>query len=548
MRTLKIRSWEVPAVLMWVSLLAFLFLSYLTMIEAVSGPKLRVPLFAISVVLSLGIFIIEYFAGLELLRPVLLGIVLYAQSPELKRLLRRVLVYWIPYLLVFIGFVVWRVFILMFPSYKPGLVYDLSANPLGALVQLAAMIMKDLYTVTIGAWIQIFQIAAISRTSLLYLAIVLAAFISVVAFLLWINKRLTGQEIADKRRLRNWSFITGIYALLVGGWPTWVPKIPVTLTFAWDRATLPFIFGVSLIVPGLANLLPWHCLQIIVLAILVSLSVGLMFQNANLFRKEFTILKQFYWELSWRAPGLKTGTGVVIEESHFNYHVDTSLTPLLYWTYAPQSSSTNLPYEVLEYHKIATKYSTNLKKNVPLHQSFFNYDFNSLSSSIVLVAFDPPGCLRVLPLQDGDQLLLPAGFKQELYLSNPSLILDNENSPAQPPAVLGGSSDHDWCYYFEKADLAGQQGNWEEVVTIEKEAMQASLKPHYPSELAVFIEGFAHTGVWSQAHELARTMVKDAFFKPAACDTWNNLEQDMLTSPLSFKILSGHKIEFGCNS
>lgn len=530
--------------------LAFLFLSFIAMIEAVKGPKLRVSLFVLSIVLSLGIFIIEYFAGLELLRPLLLGIVLYAQFPEFKQLIKKVIVYWIPYLLVFIGFVVWRVFILKFPSYKPGLIFDLKANLWTALVQLASTIVINLYTVTIGTWIQIFQIPAISRSSLLYLAIVLVAFVSVTAYLLWMNHRLDNQVSSDKKQLRNWSFvaiITGIYSLLVAGWPIWVPKIPVTLTFAWDRATLPFMVGVSLVVAGVINLIPWSRLQVVLLAILIAFSAGLMFQNANLFRKEFTTLKQFYWQLSWRAPGLKMGTAVVIDESPFYYHVDTSLTPLLNWTYAPKSSTTNLPYSVFEYHKISTKYSTELEKDISIHQSFFNFDFNSSSSSLLLVAFDPPGCLRVLSPQDGDQLLMPARFKQELDLSNPTLILESDNTPVQPPAVLGDNPAHDWCYYFEKADLAGQQGNWQEVVSLEKEAAQASLMPQYPSERVVFIEGFAHTGDWTQAHEFAKTMVKDVFFKSVVCDTWNKLGQDMASSPASVKILSGYKNEFGCN-
>jgi hypothetical protein len=531
--------------------LAFLFLSFIIMIEAVKGPRLRVALFIISIILSLGIFIIEYFAGLELLRPILLGIILYAQSPELKRLLRRVVVYWIPYLLVFIGFVVWRVFILGFPSYKPGLVYDLKSNPLGSLVQLISTILKDLYTVTIGTWIQVFQIPTISRSSLLYLVIVLAAFLSVGAYLWWMNKRITGQEVEDKKRQRNWSILaisTGIFSLLVAGWPIWVPKIPVTLTFAWDRATLPFMVGVSLIIPGVVNLIPWARVQIVVLAVLIALSVGSMFQNDNLFRKEFTSLKQFYWELSWRAPELKKGTVVVIDESPFNYHVDTSLTPLLNWTYAPQSASLNLPYSVYEYHKIASKFSLEISKITSVQQSFFNFDFNGASSSILMIAYNPPGCLRVLTPQEGDQLLMPAGFKQKLGLSNINLILDDENTPVQPPTVLGSNPAHDWCYYFEKADLAGQFGNWQEVTKIGKEVIQASLKPQYPSELVVFIEGFAHTGDWSQAHEFAKTMVKDPFFKSAVCDTWSKLEQDMLSSQNSLKMLTGYKNEFGCNS
>ncbi|HMD88411.1 MAG TPA: hypothetical protein VKF38_04550 [Anaerolineaceae bacterium] len=346
-------------------------------------------------------------------------------------------------------------------------------------------------------------------------------------------------------KIRNWEVPVVLF---------WVSLLAFGILIPWlgfYADDWPYLYTVKAFGPqGLNDFISWvrPFSAWVLLAVLIAFSAGLIFQNANLYRKEFTTLKQFYWELSWRAPGLEKGTAEVIEESPFNYHVDTSLTPLLNWTYDPLSSSTNLPYAVLEYHKIASKYASELENNIPIHQHFFNYDFNGSNCSLLFVAFDPPGCVRMLTPQEKDQMLMLAGFKQELNLSNSGLILNDGNYSAQPPVVLGTNSIHDWCYYFEKADLAAQEGNWKEVVMMGQTALRASLKPQYPSELVVFIEGFAHTGDWSQAHEFAKTMLKDPFFKSTVCDTWSNLEQDMSTIPDNMKILSGYKKEFGCNS
>jgi len=49
-------------------------------------------------------------------------------------------------------------------------------------------------------------------------------------------------------------------------------------------------------------------------------------------------------------------------------------------------------------------------------------------------------------------------LKDSLYLSDLKLIEANPSTAAMPPNVTGIEPKHGWCYYFEKADLARQQG------------------------------------------------------------------------------------------
>src|SRR5208283_158340 len=85
-----------------------------------------------------------------------------------------------------------------------------------------------------------------------------------------------------------------------------------------------------------------------------------------------------------------------------------------------------------------------------------------------------------------------------------------------------------WCYFFEKADLARQVGDWQEVARLGDEAFA---KHYYPveedlSEYLVFIEAYARLGRWQDVEKFARMVSEPApVINPALCAIWNRTEQ-----------------------
>ena len=45
-------------------------------------------------------------------------------------------------------------------------------------------------------------------------------------------------------------------------------------------------------------------------------------------------------------------------------------------------------------------------------------------------------------------------------------------TPSPPPMLFGPEPPHTWCYYFQKADLARQRGDWDEVARLGDEARE----------------------------------------------------------------------------
>jgi hypothetical protein len=133
------------------------------------------------------------------------------------------------------------------------------------------------------------------------------------------------------------------------------------------------------------------------------------------------------------------------------------------------------------------------------------------------------------PSQDTHTPQKPLYFSRVLPISNLGLIQSGANPPARPPqAYFGAEPDPSWCYYFEKADLARQNGNWQEVTRLGDLAFQLNTRLYEVNapELLPFIEGYADTGNWVKARELTLEAHRLTFrMDRILCDTWKRISQ-----------------------
>ncbi len=482
---------------------------------------------------SLQVFIIEYFAGLELLRAVLVAIVLLPSLPPTVAI-RKSLRLWLPFLPGMAAFALWRVFLVGFPSYQPELVQDLRSTPFAALGVLARTILHDLWLAGVGTWLQPFIDLPVGSRALLIWAALSGA--SALAFAIYLMR------FAPKNQHRNgfispaWGYVgLGLYAMLIAGWPFWITHIPLWLSFPWDRTSLAFMVGASLLAAGILGLFEsllarWQvrlsAVPNLVLVGVLGASIGLHFQNANAYRKEWSLLTSFYWQMTWRAPGLQPGTAIVLDQSPFNFHVDKFLSPALNWTYAPESRTLDTPYAVLDFYKLWGKSLPPETSKEPLKTQYGTLTFNGDTHHLLVVVYAPPGCLRVLTLDSQTHLLISPELKQTLSLSNPEVIDPTPINPAHPAAFLGPEPVHGWCYSFEKADLALQQGDPNRTAALGDQALSTGLSPKQPSEYLVFVEAYALLGRWQDAQSLSQKVAQSGdFYQRAACATWDRLTQ-----------------------
>ena len=111
------------------------------------------------------------------------------------------------------------------------------------------------------------------------------------------------------------------------------------------------------------------------------------------------------------------------------------------------------------------------------------------------------------------------------------------------------SSFNGWCYYFQKADLARQAGDWKAVVKLGDAAFKLDDYPNDPVERFVFIEGYAHVGDWGKAVELSKLSYKVSrnYVRPLLCKLWSRIERQTENTSTQNVTLDEVQKEFECN-
>jgi hypothetical protein len=515
------------------------------MIWGARVPKLYWPLTILALISSaMSMMISEHFVGLELSRPMLLWLVLSEEVTSTRQRLRRTLTNWSPYLLVAGMFVTWRLFF-----FKTSVAFldqssyfkSIAAHPLYSLQSRIRKAFADVIQSSLMAWGQTFRPEIFSfdspgsRVVWIALGLVLVSAVVVILYL----RRLESHNSKTESKIpapvdARWAkqaIAVGLVAIILGGLPLWFIGRRVNLDSDANRYTLAMMFGACIFLVGLIQLtIKSRLQQTVVVGLLVGFAVGFHFRNADMFSKQWSTQQSLYWQLSWRAPGLKPGTSILLDAPKSLFDpLDYFLTAPVNFMYDPEHSSARLNYSafVLSKDKDLGHDIPQLIDGVPLKQSFFSLNFVGSTSESLVIWFAPPSCLRVLDPRRDEIPQLPTLTRAAQALSHLDRIIANPSSPARPPAeIFGPPPERCWCYYFEKADLARQNGDWQQVAQVADEAQQLGLKPEDPTEWLVLVEGYAQVGRYADARKTADIALKGIPTQPtdgARSKTQNDL-------------------------
>ncbi len=229
------------------------------------------------------------------------------------------------------------------------------------------------------------------------------------------------------------------------------------------------------------------------------------------------------WQLSWRIPGLEKGTTLLTNDIPLRYYSDNSLTAALNWMYAPENHSLRMDY-MLYYPTVRVGLALSAPdRGLPIHQVYRAASFDGSTSQMLALYYAPPGCVHVLDVVLDDSMPnLPANLSAWVPLSRLDLIRAGSEGGPVPP-LYPQEPEHNWCYYFEKADLARQLGDWQAVAELGDMAFSVD-HPNDPSERLVFIEGYAHVGRLDRAEALSyEALEQNPAVNRMVCHTWERI-------------------------
>jgi hypothetical protein len=118
-------------------------------------------------------------------------------------------------------------------------------------------------------------------------------------------------------------------------------------------------------------------------------------------------------------------------------------------------------------------------------------------------------CLHVidgsLPVYSESETLL---LRQVGEYSHVDRIDPSGTAPVPPQAVFGSEPEHGWCYYYQRASLARQRGDWLEVGRLYDQVLAQGLETDDKSELIPFFEGLVNVGRVEEARALYEEQIK----------------------------------------
>ncbi|MBI5295536.1 MAG: hypothetical protein HY869_08680 [Chloroflexi bacterium] len=489
-----------------------------------------------------GLFPTEYFFGMEPLRFLLIWFML--DTAFLPRL-RRTLTLWLPYLLLWIVDGLWLVWFYRSGAYVS---YGLESRHLDWMTALADAVFKAGFYV----WGQVLLLAGSALpapTSLLTFGLVAVSAVILSYALLRFPR--PDEEPRSTPHLPVSILLIGLVGILLGRLPSLAAGLPLTLQSTFDRFMISMTLGGSLFLAGLVEFLFRRNdrLKIIVLSLVIALGVGQQFYNVNLYRRDWARQQEIYWQFAWRIPALKPNTLLLTDViPNLPLETDLSFTAPINWMYAPEYSGGDLPYALLYAEaRLGGGVLTGLQPGRALTLPFRTVEFHGSTDAALVFLVPGNGCLRVLDPALGDAVTYEKESEtltQIIPLSKPSLILTDAPQAQLSAPPFGAEPEHAWCYFYEKAELARQVGDWQKILDLGMQARSLGYQPEDVFEWLPFIEAQARVGDVDEALALSRDSIRQVGrVRKGVCHVWERVQAQVPErSASSSQALN----EFGC--
>jgi hypothetical protein len=460
------------------------------------------------------LWIYEYMIGFEGTRLILLGYVLFQDGVrEFRTLAREIFKRVWPYWLVTAGFLYWRIFV--FEGERnatdvSGLAGSYLSNFRFMSIRLILETMKDFLDASVFAWfVETYHQFSLAPYSNLVFALLIAGIVasSVWLYAFLFNKRWgTDYHEVEAPRLSKDFLWIGAIVILFAISPVILSGRQLDLYDPYKSYGLHPTVGVVLFVTGMMFMFQPAFRRWMLIA-LIGISVSTQVLNADYWKQYWDIQREMAWQLTWRAPDIKDDTLVMASISGgFNPQQDYEVWGPINLIYNPGAAKAPaIQAEVLNSDTAYSIFRKDVKNNhvrdIRLHRDFNNVLLISYPSSV--------SCFHVidgtLPVYAGSESLL---VQQVGSYSHVDRILPSGTSPVPPASIFGMEPEHDWCYYYQKASLARQSGNWEEVGRLYDHVRELNLETDDKSEVIPFFEGLVNLGRHEDARSLYREEIK----------------------------------------
>jgi hypothetical protein len=477
---------------------------------------------------------LEYFFGLELLRPLFLWIKLREHKTGWKASLKDLILQWLPYVLVLLIFAGYR--FVWYPMVSPNpeanapvLLQRISGNPVGETIKFANLVLQDTLHMTVDNWLApldpgIFELRAKAN----WLSWGAAALITLICAW-WLIKTRGDEKAADSEHdnFSREAVLIGLIGVLAGGIPVWITGRQ-SIGGPWaDRFVMGPMFGAVLLLVAIVHWFSRRRLQqTVLLGVVFAFALSSQMQTVNKYRLSRDTQNDYYWQLAWRAPAIQPGTAVVGPGMPFALVNDLHIGFALNTIYDQGGKSFEAPLWYFRAGGMTGGLVPALKPGNTFDYRYLTAHFKGTTDKILVAEYSyGTSCLHIIAPEDHSRNGLSNDDGVLFKLAKPELInLHPEKASTPPVEIFGPEPEHGWCYAYQQIDSARQEQKWPEAARLYEEAGTRGLKPKSSVEYAPVIQAYLNTDQPEKALAVslkAQEMDKDqtTFF----CSLWKKV-------------------------
>lgn len=475
--------------------------------------------------------LVEYYFGLEVFRLLAIGLLVRRDFKiGLSQWIKTTLCRWVPFLPGPFMFVLWRFFI--FESARKAT--DLGAQigrffeaPLIVGIEWAGTLLKNSIESALFAWG--IPLAGMWDTPLrlreMFLAgiLILCAILSVALFL-----KIFHKDDLDSLGDMTWqdeALWIGLICIVAG-------LIPVILSnreadfFNYSRYLLPSSSGAVIFLISFLGRINPIGFRNATIFLLVGFSVLTHYLNGLQWARSSQAMREFWWQVYWRIPQLEENTTLVVNYSGIALEEDYFIWGPANLMYHPQSMDLEKIRPAI-WGMVLTGdgVASILADAEPVainRRSILTY----MGYDNILILSQPmsDSCVHIIDGKFPVSSEFERGeFRSIVGKSNIKNVALDKQVPVPPQAIFGDEPDRNWCYYYEKASLSLQQGEYETVLNLKQQAKKQGFSPNDPVEWMPFLQAAVVLGEEEEVLEIARVVKKSLYLQNQACELFLKL-------------------------
>ena len=485
------------------------------------------------------IALVDFSFGMEVFRLLCVFLLVSRGQESLPFLKRSALAIhaWGIAALIPVGFLFWRFF--LFQNERPvtdvGLqLSQLFASPLFTGMWWLARLVQSVVNVAIVAWgaplfQNFFEMGLTNIVVGMLLAGVAVLLLLWVSFLIW---KREGDETNTSNLGGRWqpeAIWVGVAGVVAGVLPIIVANRFVNFA-GYSHYALPASLASGMVMVGIVFLISSRNVRFGVMGLLVLLAALTHYTASLHILHEEQTIADFWHQVVWRAPGINAGTTLVVNYPSINYaeDVDAVAGPANFLYFPEQTNQIPAVYQLvalpqMDYITKDILGGGNRSYGYRTHVGEIHYN-----NIVVISQPTPNACVHVINAQwprysegDSDQILLLGQY------SNVENIQTEGTAPKPAEFIFGPEPDHaqTWCYYYQQAELALQNGDWEKIIQIGNQVAQLNLSPNDRIEWAPFLQAYALKGDEKVFKATAIKMDTSPYVRKEACRTLLQMQE-----------------------